>query len=69
MLHRRGDRAIGAGNASYLAERVPDAELVLLPGDDTILWAGDVDAVAAAIEPWLRRLAGAPASVRSRRRR
>jgi DNA-binding SARP family transcriptional activator/pimeloyl-ACP methyl ester carboxylesterase len=57
VLHRRGDRAIGAGNASYLAERVPDAELVLLPGDDTILWAGDVDAVAAAIEPWLRRLA------------
>jgi DNA-binding SARP family transcriptional activator/pimeloyl-ACP methyl ester carboxylesterase len=60
VLHRRGDRAIGAGNASYLAERVPGAELVLLPGDDTILWAGDVDAVAAAIEPWLRRLAGTP---------
>ena len=60
VLHRRGDRAISAGNASYLADHIPGARLVLLPGDDTVLWAGDVDAIAAAIEPWLGGLSGAP---------
>jgi DNA-binding SARP family transcriptional activator/pimeloyl-ACP methyl ester carboxylesterase len=56
VLHRRGDRAISAGNASYLAQHLPNAQLVLLPGEDTVLWAGDVDAIAAAIESWLPSL-------------
>ncbi|HYZ97137.1 MAG TPA: alpha/beta hydrolase, partial [Acidimicrobiales bacterium] len=56
VLHRRGDRAISAGNASYLAEHLPNARLVLLPGEDTVLWAGDVDAIAAAIQAWLPSL-------------
>ncbi len=53
MLHRGDDRAIDVANARYLAETVPKADLVILPGEDTVLWAGDVDAVAAAIEAWL----------------
>ena len=53
VLHRRGDRAISSGNARYLAEHIPGATLILLPGDDTVLWAGDVDAIAAAVEGWL----------------
>ena len=57
VLHRRGDRAIDPGNARYLAEQLPQARLALLPGEDTILWAGDVDAIAAEIEAWLRALA------------
>jgi DNA-binding SARP family transcriptional activator/pimeloyl-ACP methyl ester carboxylesterase len=56
VLHRRGDRALNAGNATYLADHLPQARLVLLPGDDTVLWAGDVDPIAEAIETWLRRL-------------
>jgi pimeloyl-ACP methyl ester carboxylesterase len=60
VLHRRGDRAISAGNAAYLAERIPHARLVLLPGEDTVLWAGDVDPIAAAIETWLAGLSGGP---------
>jgi len=56
VLHRRGDRALNAGNATYLADHLPQAHLVLLPGDDTVLWAGDVDPIAEAIETWLHRL-------------
>ena len=56
VLHRRGDRALNAGNAIYLADHLPQAHLVLLPGDDTVLWAGDVDPIAEAIETWLHRL-------------
>ncbi len=53
VLHRRDDRAVDVANARYLTQTVPTAELALLPGEDTVLWAGDVDAVAAAIEEWL----------------
>jgi DNA-binding SARP family transcriptional activator/pimeloyl-ACP methyl ester carboxylesterase len=53
VLHRRDDRAIDSANARYLARTIPAAELVLLPGDDTVLWAGDVDAVAAAVQTWM----------------
>jgi pimeloyl-ACP methyl ester carboxylesterase len=56
VLHRRGDRALDAGNATYLADHLPQAHLVLLPGDDTVLWAGDVDPIAEAIQTWLHRL-------------
>jgi DNA-binding SARP family transcriptional activator/pimeloyl-ACP methyl ester carboxylesterase len=61
VLHRRGDRAISADNASYLAEHIPHARLALLPGEDTVLWAGDVDAIAAEIEAWLGGLGAPPA--------
>jgi DNA-binding SARP family transcriptional activator/pimeloyl-ACP methyl ester carboxylesterase len=68
VLHRRGDRAISSGNASYLAARIPHARLALLPGEDTVLWAGDVDAIADEIQAWLRGLErglGAPPAHRS----
>src|SRR6266545_4485072 len=52
------DRAIDPGNARFLADRIPHARLALLAGEDTVLWAGDVDAIAAEIEAWLPTLAG-----------
>ena len=61
VLHRGEDRAIDVANAHYLARNMPNAELVVLPGEDTVLWAGDVDAVAAAIEAWLPTRSGTPA--------
>jgi DNA-binding SARP family transcriptional activator/pimeloyl-ACP methyl ester carboxylesterase len=54
VLHRRGDRAVSPGNARYLAERIPGASLALLPGEDTVLWAGDVDPIAVEIQAWMR---------------
>src|SRR4029453_1470777 len=56
VLPRRGDRALNPGNATYLADHLPQTHLVLLPGDDTVLWAGDVDPPAEPIETWLPRL-------------
>lgn len=53
-IHRQGDRMIPAANATYLAGHVPDGRAVVLPGDDSVIWAGDVDAVAAEIEGFLR---------------
>lgn len=56
VLHRRGDRAVPLANAHYLARHIPTARLVELPGDDHIIWAGDVHAIAEHVE---RFLAGA----------
>lgn len=52
-LNRAHDRLIPAGNARYIAEHVRDGRHVTLPGGDSVIWAGDVDAIASQIEPFL----------------
>jgi len=41
VLHRNGDRLIGAALGRLLAERIPDAKWVELPGDDHLPWVGN----------------------------
>jgi class 3 adenylate cyclase/pimeloyl-ACP methyl ester carboxylesterase len=53
VLHREGNRYIQLGAGRYLAEHVPNAKFVLLPGDDHFLFAGDVDVVVDEIEEFL----------------
>ena len=53
VLHRRGDRVLPPANGRHLAEYVADARYVELPGDDHILWAGDVDVIAHEVERFL----------------
>jgi len=55
LLHRSGDRRIGVENAHYLAERVPGAEYVELPGDDHLPYVGDSDRVVAEIRTFLAK--------------
>jgi class 3 adenylate cyclase len=38
VLHRRYDRLVNVRNGRWLAEHLPNARLVELPGDDHILW-------------------------------
>lgn len=45
-----------ADEAAYVAERIPGAELVVLPGDDGLAWAGDNKAVAAAVRSFVSQL-------------
>ncbi len=53
VLHRTGDRDIDVGGARWLAERIPGARFVELPGDDHLPWAGDQDALLGEIEEFL----------------
>jgi class 3 adenylate cyclase len=53
VLHREGDRYIRADSGRYLAEHIPDAKLVLLPGEDHLFFAGDTDGVVDQIEEFL----------------
>jgi pimeloyl-ACP methyl ester carboxylesterase/DNA-binding CsgD family transcriptional regulator len=50
ILHRAGDTWIDVGHARYLAEHLPSARYVELPGSDHRPWLGDVDAIADEVE-------------------
>ena len=50
ILHRAGDTWIDVGHARYLAEHIPTASYVELPGSDHRPWLGDVDAIVDAVE-------------------
>jgi class 3 adenylate cyclase len=53
VLYRRDDRLYGKPHATYLAEHIPGAKLVELPGDDNFMLVGDVDEVVSEIEEFL----------------
>ena len=53
VLHRVGDRRLEVGGARYMAERIPNARLVELPGVDHLAWVGDSDAIVNEIEEFL----------------
>ncbi|MGZ4121519.1 MAG: alpha/beta fold hydrolase, partial [Actinomycetota bacterium] len=60
VLHRRSDRWIPVAQARYLADHIPDARYVELPGDDHMPFAGDVDLLASEIREFLGVMAQQP---------
>ena len=53
LLHRTEEVAMPVQSARYMAEKIPDAKLVELPGQDHIPFVGDVDALLGEIEEFL----------------
>ena len=53
VIHRSGDRVIPVESGRYLAEHIPDAKYVELPGDDHFPFVGDLDAILDEIEEFL----------------
>ena len=53
ITHRIGDRNISIQQARYMAERIPGARLVELPGDDHMTWFGDIDDILSEVEEFL----------------
>jgi pimeloyl-ACP methyl ester carboxylesterase len=53
MLHRRGDRAVSVHGARWMAEQIPGAKLVELPGQDHFPWVGDQEGALEEIEEFL----------------
>jgi pimeloyl-ACP methyl ester carboxylesterase len=53
VIHRTGDRLIRVEHARYLAEHVPGARLVELPGTDHASWTGDAEAILDEMEEFL----------------
>jgi class 3 adenylate cyclase len=53
VIHREGNRYIRSGAGRYLAEHIPNAKFVVLPGDDHLFFVGDTDALVDEIEEFL----------------
>jgi class 3 adenylate cyclase len=64
VLHRTGDLFVAPEHGAYLAERVPGAAFVELPGGDHWPWAGDADAVLGEVQEFLTGVRWAPAGER-----
>jgi pimeloyl-ACP methyl ester carboxylesterase len=57
VLARRGDRIGPPAPAADLAERIDRARFVELPGDDHIMWLGDVETLCSEIERFVLSVA------------
>ena len=53
VLHREGNGLIDVGAGRYLAEHIPAAKFVVLPGDDHLFFVDDSDALVDEIEDFL----------------
>ena len=53
VLHRAEDAFFDPRHATYLAERIPGAQLVVLPGVDNFPFVGDVEAYHEAVEEFV----------------
>jgi class 3 adenylate cyclase/DNA-binding CsgD family transcriptional regulator len=60
IIHRSGDLLLPAAGSRYMAERIPGARYVELPGDDHLPFAGDQDAILAEVEHFLTGARPAP---------
>lgn len=63
VLHRSGDRDSRVEEGRYIADRIPGARFVELPGDSHVPWA-DMDAMLDDVEEFLTGARSAPASAR-----
>ncbi len=54
VLHRAGDLVVPARQGRKLAEGIPNATYVELPGVDHLMWAGDHDAIVNEVESFLQ---------------
>ena len=53
ILHRTGDIDMPVGGSRYMAEHIPNAKYVELPGDDHLWFVGDANAVLNNIEEFI----------------
>jgi pimeloyl-ACP methyl ester carboxylesterase/DNA-binding CsgD family transcriptional regulator len=60
IIHRTGDRLLPAAGSRYMAERIPGARYVELPGDDHLPFVGDQEAILAEVEQFLTGVRPAP---------
>ena len=53
VIHRTGDKCLQIEEGRYLAEQIPGAKFVEMPGDDHLPFVGDADKVLREIELFL----------------
>jgi class 3 adenylate cyclase len=61
VIHRANAAGFAAEHGRYLAEHIPGAKYVELPGIDNLMWAGDQDGIVAEIQDFLTGVRPSPA--------
>jgi hypothetical protein len=56
LLHRTSCTSSDLGHGRYLAEHLPDATLVTLPGADELWFTGDAGQLLDAVDEFVSRL-------------
>ena len=64
VVHRGEDPIVPAGNGRYLADHIPGAEYVELPGANHLWWVGDHDQLLEPVQRFLTGSVPAPAAER-----
>lgn len=64
VLHRAGNRYIRVGHGRYLAEHIPGAKYVEVPGEDALYYVGDTETILGEIEEFLTGVRPLPESDR-----
>jgi pimeloyl-ACP methyl ester carboxylesterase len=65
VIHRAGDRVAPVALGRYIAEHVPGARFVEVPGTDHLIWTEDGDAVIDEVEVFLTGVRGATPAERA----
>src|SRR5438309_103781 len=60
VLHRRHDRLVNVRNGRWLAEHLPDARLVELPGSDHVPWYEEPEQWLGAVQEFLTGVRAQP---------
>ncbi|HLO36167.1 MAG TPA: adenylate/guanylate cyclase domain-containing protein, partial [Candidatus Deferrimicrobium sp.] len=60
VIERTGPSWLPAGQGRYLAEHIPGAKYVALPGADRMIWTGDSEAIIAEIQDFVTGVRPAP---------
>jgi class 3 adenylate cyclase len=53
VLHRRDDNLVRVGHGRFIAEQMPNARYVELPGADNLYWVGDTSEILDEIEEFV----------------
>ena len=53
VLNRSGDQITPTEGARYLAEHIPGAKYIELPGEDHFPWVGDIDAILKEVQEFV----------------
>ena len=64
VIQRADDTYRGAGQSRYIAERIPDAQHVEIPGRDHLPYVGDQDAIIDEVQEFLIGIRSGPESDR-----
>ena len=60
VIHRAAATTFSVEHGRYLAAHIPDARYVELPGVDSLIWAGDQDAVVGEIQAFVTGIRPTP---------